>query len=494
MLKSSLLEIIRTFSKQELIKFEDFVRSPYFNKKENVVKLFLAIKKHAPDFTSNDLEKEKAWVKVFPDQKYNYGIMKNLIHDLGKLSESFLSEEVYNKYEVRKSIDYFSAIFFRGIPNIFLNKLESAEKSLNKIYETGNYKSVSDYYETQRELNELKANFLHYNNYKEKKKTELTLLSEYQIFGFLVRFMKLFHKIMVNNIDVNHPIDKNIVFLFLKELDENNSLNILLEYAKTFSPKNYPVLKCYTSMYKALISNENTEYYYKFKNDLSEYSGSFSNEEVKEIYTCLLTCLTNLKVTTADFYTEYFSVIQLGFKNKVMLNSDGTITFQGFLSIVNVSCGANETEFAEDFINNYKSKLPPDMREDVYNYSMAQLNFTKKNYTESLEFLIRIQNEPYFLKFSIKNMQLSIYYELNDRISFDYAMDSFKHFIRKNKLENESRVITLAKYCDYIKMLFKLREKSDDYELSILKKDIEENKVTNKRWLFEKVADLKKRK
>ncbi len=37
MLKSSLLEILRTFSKQELMKFEDFVRSHYFSKNENVL-------------------------------------------------------------------------------------------------------------------------------------------------------------------------------------------------------------------------------------------------------------------------------------------------------------------------------------------------------------------------------------------------------------------------------------------------------------------------
>jgi len=45
MLKSSLLEILRTFTKPELIKFEDLVRPPCFNKKDNVTKLFHEIKK-----------------------------------------------------------------------------------------------------------------------------------------------------------------------------------------------------------------------------------------------------------------------------------------------------------------------------------------------------------------------------------------------------------------------------------------------------------------
>ncbi len=73
MLKSSLLEIIRTFFKQELIKFEDFVRSPYFNINENVIKLFPAIKKRVPEFTDENLEIEKEWMNIFPRKEYNYG-------------------------------------------------------------------------------------------------------------------------------------------------------------------------------------------------------------------------------------------------------------------------------------------------------------------------------------------------------------------------------------------------------------------------------------
>ena len=59
-----MLEILRTFTKQELIKFEDFVRSPYFNRKDTVTKLFIEIKKYAPEFSSENLEKEKIWKKL----------------------------------------------------------------------------------------------------------------------------------------------------------------------------------------------------------------------------------------------------------------------------------------------------------------------------------------------------------------------------------------------------------------------------------------------
>ena len=45
MLKSSLIEIIRTFSKEEFLKFEDFIKSPYHNKKFQYDKIIFGIKK-----------------------------------------------------------------------------------------------------------------------------------------------------------------------------------------------------------------------------------------------------------------------------------------------------------------------------------------------------------------------------------------------------------------------------------------------------------------
>ena len=83
--KSSLIEILRSFDKEELTKFEDFLNSPYHNKNRNTLRLFTVVKKYFPNFKSEELNKEIVWKKLFPDKDYNYGVMKNQIHELSKL-------------------------------------------------------------------------------------------------------------------------------------------------------------------------------------------------------------------------------------------------------------------------------------------------------------------------------------------------------------------------------------------------------------------------
>ena len=490
MLKSSLLEILRTFSRQELIKFEDFVRSPYFNKKENVLKLFLEIKKYAPDFGHENLEKENAWQKLFPGKSYNYGIMKNLIHDLGKLCESFLSEEVYKNNETQRSLDFLNSVCNRNIQNIFLNKTESAEKSFLKNFKTAKYDFLIDYYDGMRDLNHLKVGFLQANE-QFKKKDELIKSPENLIFGFLIRCFETFHNVILNSLNYNSPLKSNITYLFLKDLEDHSVLKNILDYTKEHSPENYPVLQCYYSMYKALSVNDSLEYFNEFKNNLSQNSGLFSEKELRELYNGLLTSFGNRKITTNNFHHEYFSIIQIGFKNKIILKPDGTIDPVSFTSIVNVS-SAKDIKFTEDFISNYKDKIPAEHRENLYHYSMAVLNYSKKNFEKSLEYIAKVQGKDLLMKFSIKHLQLNIYYELNDRVAFDYSYDALKHFIKSINLTNESRIVTRVKYGEYIKALFNLREKPDAFKLSCLKKEITENKTLNKEWLLRKINELEK--
>jgi len=489
MLKSSLLEILRTFTKQELIKFEDFVRSPYFNKKENVIKLFLEIKKFASGFEDDNLDREVIWKLIFPLKEYNYGIMKNLIFDLAKLCESFLCEEIYNDNEMQRSQDLLISLSSRN-KEIFQNKIESTKRTFRKNFETNNYIFTHEFYKQFGSICELNVIFSHNHKTQNKNPDDLRFATEFISYDFLLNCFRLFQKLMTQNLGLNKsPVD-NIVFKLLKKMDSNLMLQEILDYSYNTSIKDHKILKVNYLMYKAFTKNENREAYNEFKNYLSENSSYFSNEEVKTLHISLLSCLTNLKITTLDFHSEYFSIIESGFENNVVLNRDGTITPDNFTSIVNVASAHDKLEFVEKFISDYLDKLPQESRESLFNYSMALLNFFKKNFEKSLEFIIKLQTNDLMLKFDIKNIQLSIYYELNDRVSFDYSIDSFRHFIRKNNLSNESRVIVLTKYSDYVNRFFKLREKPNAFELAKLKKEITDNKATNKNWLLKKIEEL----
>ncbi|MEZ4690333.1 MAG: hypothetical protein R3A12_09180 [Ignavibacteria bacterium] len=111
-----LIRILRSFTKNEIIRFDEFLRSPFYNKKPNAVKFFETLKKHAPDYKAEQVGKENIWKELYPGKKYNWGVLKNLIFDLTKLSEKFIEVIQYEDNSTEKNFLYLDALSKRKIP------------------------------------------------------------------------------------------------------------------------------------------------------------------------------------------------------------------------------------------------------------------------------------------------------------------------------------------------------------------------------------------
>ncbi|MBK8551997.1 MAG: hypothetical protein IPL53_13400 [Ignavibacteria bacterium] len=86
----SILEILKTFSQEEMKSFKRFIESTYHNKSEKLRKLFKEINKYYPYFTNKNLNKEYLSKKISPTLKYNDSTFRNLILDMQILLEKFM--------------------------------------------------------------------------------------------------------------------------------------------------------------------------------------------------------------------------------------------------------------------------------------------------------------------------------------------------------------------------------------------------------------------
>ena len=66
MLRTKTIEIINTFSPEELKAMSVFIKSPYFNSNKNLVKLYEALRKSIPLIKENKVSEEDIFRKVCP--------------------------------------------------------------------------------------------------------------------------------------------------------------------------------------------------------------------------------------------------------------------------------------------------------------------------------------------------------------------------------------------------------------------------------------------
>ena len=90
---SKLIQILKTFSVNEIKDFEKFIASPYFSTGRNVEGLYSILKPYHPEFDSSKLDKKTVFKKLFPCDKYSEMKFKNVTTALTRLAEQFLVNE-----------------------------------------------------------------------------------------------------------------------------------------------------------------------------------------------------------------------------------------------------------------------------------------------------------------------------------------------------------------------------------------------------------------
>ena len=70
MKNTALIELLCTFSKAELKKFDLFTDSKYFNNRAAVTKLWVVLKPFAPEFSSPKLKREYVYQRIFPGKEF----------------------------------------------------------------------------------------------------------------------------------------------------------------------------------------------------------------------------------------------------------------------------------------------------------------------------------------------------------------------------------------------------------------------------------------
>ncbi len=75
-----------------------------------------------------------------------------------------------------------------------------------------------------------------------------------------------------------------------------------------------------------------------------------------------------------------------------------------FMIIVWVGTQSNELDWIDKFIKEYITKIEPDKRQYVFAYNKALLEFSKNNYTEALEILVKADlSKMLFIKLQQNN-------------------------------------------------------------------------------------------
>lgn len=464
-----LIQLLKTFSKHEIKEFEKYLQSSFLNTSgEYILKFFETIKKYYPSFENEKFSKANVFLEIYPKEKYNDARMRKLTSETMKLAQDYLGVKSFLTDEHSKGQYILAQLKDRNSDSLF----ETKSKELLKLLEKNKTKDYH-YYGDKYKLNEMIKSF-YFNRERKKAITlfddEMELLSKYFSLLFIHKFIERYmEKRSFTNTEFHLPYFKEVI---------------------SFAEENYSGKENLFDLYYTellLHINGDEKYYFSLKHLKDKLSGKIRKNSLSLIYFTLTNYATEqVEKGKMNYLNELFNLHKEILKKKISGNIFSEFLF---INIVVIALRLDEIKFAEKFIGEYKNKLNKDMRENTYNYCLASIYFSKKEYSSALEAISKTNFNLSLHKYLIKNLTLKIYYELDETNSIYSLIDSYKHTIKRDKSVPENVKALVNNYTNFVKELLKIKhgEKTkEDIEARIKRETTAE-----KLWLISKVREFK---
>ncbi|MBK9404518.1 MAG: hypothetical protein IPN57_08295 [Ignavibacteria bacterium] len=495
MKKSSAIEIISTFSKEDLDLFSDFLKSPYFNKIKNAVKLYTEIRRYAPGFDNENIDKEKLWKKIFPGKEYNYGTMKNLIHEFTRLAEKFVTNEIYKKNEIQEFSNLYLGLFQRKLYRILDTKDYYLKNKFSDEALTKYSRDVPEFYYHLTNVYLIKMWRNYFNDMKTDNAQDRISTAESYICSIFMNLVTIYSTIKAYEVnDKAETINLNSIEMILTSISDKTYKEIFAHIRETSEIK-YSILNAYFLGFKTMLHKGSVIDYSNFKKYLLNNSRLISATTLRNLTSLLDNALYFVNSSDFDKKKELYEIFSFKLSRNIFLQNNEELAGGIFHYWSKLFFSENKITEFEEFIKKYGDRIAEKDRKDILYLANAQLLFMKCDYDRSLEELSKANFDEFELKIVMKKMQLMINYEQCSYESFLNSFDSYKHFLRNAKFSESILRDTQKKrakeFFDGINELFRLRTKYDGFNAKKLNKDITEKNIDHKKWFLRKLEELK---
>lgn len=468
---SKLIKLFRGLSRSELLEFGRYIKTPFLNRDDNLVKLYDYIKKYSPEYDSVKLEKEYFLKKVSNNQQVRDRQIHDWMSDLTKKLEDYLIYSELQKRPLSRDFVLLDAMKDRRMDELFFRSIKNMRNKLDNSPE----RDMFYYFNQWRLRHEAYFYGVLPQKYKEEKNIILMMTDMDKFFCAA----KLRYSSEAMAVETNRRGVGQIALL----------PEVLKEIRKPEFKKN-KLFKIY-ELTLDLYYDDKDETYDKLEKLVFEQLHLGNADEQYSLLNYLLTHAGRMWSEGREHYRQkVFDWYVYNTDNKLILK-DGYIPAAHFLNAMYLATALYEAEWLEKFINNYTIYLKESDRENTELLAKAYLYFTQRQYKKSLRILAQTGGRDYTYPLNVRTLTIQCYYELKDVEFVLLECGNFGRYI--NRSEGISDIVkeTVKDFIRFVKLLCDAPYKKEITK-KILKKKLEVAKgIRVKSWLTEKIDELR---
>ncbi len=468
---SQLTEALQTLSKEEFREFGKFLRSPFFNNRSEVIRLYEFLKLYYPMFKSSDISKEKIYSSVYPGKKFNDILFRKVISLLVNQFQDYLYYRNAKNHTTEKDVRLLELLREKKLFGLFSKK----EKKINENFNSA--KHDFSLYELKFKAAASLNGVMLIKNEKEMLKVfqkEHDEFTAYFLSFLLLQYIRLSEWSRI----YNHKYDIRLFEEVISYLEKNRF-------------EDHPLIPLYFNMLMLIKTGED-----KYFEQLNLYRIMFSDkvEDINNYNIALVLiqhCYKKIQQGFNDYRIKIFELTKFIIENDLI--PPGYIEQYFFTNAVRYTASLKELDWCREFIGNFAERLDPDIKDEIINYSYSMIEFHKGDFESSLRYLSAINIESANMKYDIKNIQAMNLYELGYFEQLLQHIDSYKHFIARDEKRTDEFKDNNKKFLNFTIQLLKFNGFGKKEEISFYSNElIKSGYFSNKEWLTEKIDEIKK--
>ncbi len=475
MKNSSLFKLLSKMPRSKIRRWQSFIASPYFNKRKDLEDYanYLAdqiVSGKVPD----DFSRKDLFLAVSGEKDFDDGFLRWVISSLLRLTERFLA------------IEYQESVQHNRMQLDLIEVLHNDFDGIREDYHLKKIKTENLVVENRYRLLQLEdRRYLSQNDFSKK-----ALLQDKIDFGFEWSLTEALETLCEQ---------KNRAQFMQLEIE-----NSWGEWAVNYIEHNpdylndRPVIHLYYLIYNSVCFPDAFEEIGRIDQLIDEISERISFDKLRSFRVYQLNfCLRKINSGDNTYLVKCLDLFEKMLDKKLLLDG-GFLPIYVFKNILTIGLRLKKLEWVKRFVKEQAEYLNPDVRENAYQYSIANIFYAEKEYEKSQHALMQVEFTDINYNLDSKALLLRIYFETEEEEALEAHFNAFKIYLIRNKLisnKKHKRYYNLFRFTRKMSLLksewdYKSSEYLDN-KLKLLRKQIDRaGSIANKNWLNAQLAEL----
>jgi hypothetical protein len=477
---NKLIQVISSFKRKEMTRFYEFVRSPYFNKHDEVRALIAHLRSVFPDFDEKKCDRFRLFQALFPGQQHDQPKLALLFTYAYRLLEAFLKVEQLQQGKISSELLLLRQYRERGQWKLYEQKLQRLSKKFAQTRKQDSHYHLH-YFQLAEEADR------YYSQQGRHEQDHNIQVKQ----DFLDRYY-LAEKL-------RDACEMSVRRKILKVNYQARFLTAMLEEVKRDLPRyeTIPSVWVYYHLF-LLVEGKDEITFEQMLHILLENEHFFEHQEQQLLYNYLQNyCIEQINKGKTAFHRQAFEIYKLQLEKKLII-INGFLSEWHYKNIVTIGLRLHETDWIYRFIHQYKELLHPQSIRNAFNFNLASWYYHQGKLEQVLELLHQVEHKDNRYSLAAKSLLLRTYYDLDEQEAMFSLLDAFSQYLQRNQVMTDERIKAFRNLLQLTKKAMLLKSEIGFAKPEKLNKELQKlldgihhkKAIINQDWLMQKVREL----